>query len=854
MANPTILDGQQKGTVLTATSLTKGITVDGFTVINGKTSGSGGGINLNSTSTAAQNTLSNNTFSGNTAGTRGGGASLTDGTNTLSNNTFSGNTARYGGGAYLYYGNNTLSNNTFSGNKADYEGGGAYLRAGTNTLSNNTFSGNTAGDGGGGAHLAYGTNTLSNNTFSGNTAGTRGGGAFLVDGTNTLSNNTFSGNTANYGGGAYLLDGTNTLSNNTFSGNTANYGGGGASLNAGTNTLSNNTFSANSATGKGGAISTFNINATLVNNIFWGNKVAGNSTVKNCDISCFFVNNFLAQNNLLQLNSSDYTAANSNELGAGSAGNIFNQDPKFVDAANIAGADGKHRSKDDGLALQSLSPCLNKGISGAGIPAGDILGNARIGVTDIGAYEAIPDPQWDTLYVDQSQTNVVYKGTKWDSAYKTLDEALTIAHNYPVKVIRMAKGTYTPTLVPFGSDAVNESGNLTFHITGGLAVYGGYPAKGGVRDWLKNETKLTNINGRAVLISEPNGSTKEIVIDGFIVELNATGGTTYTVNGNSIGEGGGGIYIYKGVNKLNNIIFSSNQASSYGGALHAEWTNTSISNCYFSDNSATNSFYGTGGAIYSFRSDMTVKNCLFYGNKSLYGGAVYSEKCTNNYVNNTFYGNTSGLMVRTEVNSMYTNNLFANNKNEDFTTLFSVIDGKYRNNAFTAPAPTLGSDTLGNLYGIDPLFVNEANIKGADNRLFTADDGLALQASSPCINKGEGTLAPPFDMIGKIRYLAPDIGAYENSPWGVSVSKPQSESSLSIYPNPTTGIITLSSSTIVEQASITILNGVGQLIFTDKMRNQNSKVLDLTNYAKGVYYITITTDKNTETYKLIKAE
>ena len=42
----------------------------------------------------------------------------------------------------------TVSNSTFSGNSADYCGGGIY-NGGTLTVSNSTFSGNSADDGGG---------------------------------------------------------------------------------------------------------------------------------------------------------------------------------------------------------------------------------------------------------------------------------------------------------------------------------------------------------------------------------------------------------------------------------------------------------------------------------------------------------------------------------------------------------------------------------------------------------------------------------------------------------------------------------------------------------------------------------
>jgi len=155
----------------------------------------------------------------------GGGlyAKTENGNVTLTNNTFSNNSAVLSGGGTYVEGSGTLINNTFSGNTASTSGGGAYVVS-SSSLSNNTFSGNTAVSGGG-AHVGNGS-TLNSNTFSNNTASNDGGGAW-VGSSSTLDNNTFNGNTANdVGGGAYV-NGSGNLTNNTFSSNTASDDGGG---------------------------------------------------------------------------------------------------------------------------------------------------------------------------------------------------------------------------------------------------------------------------------------------------------------------------------------------------------------------------------------------------------------------------------------------------------------------------------------------------------------------------------------------------------------------------------------------------------------------------------------------------
>jgi predicted outer membrane repeat protein len=242
---------------------------------NISTNGNGGGVSFNGSAT-----LSNNTFTNNTAGGSGGGVSG-DGTLTNNNNTFIENTATYSGGGVSIYGVATLSNNTFTRNTANRSGGGVSVGrskyASNSTLTNNTFSGNisTNGNGGGASFGDYvsdiGTATLSNNTFTDNTASSSGGGVY---GKGTLTNNIFTGNTATNGNGGGIYGG-GTLTNNTFSGNTAATEGGGVYVYYGNATLTNNIFTGNTAA-NGGGIYNGGIygGGTLTNNTFSGNIAA----------------------------------------------------------------------------------------------------------------------------------------------------------------------------------------------------------------------------------------------------------------------------------------------------------------------------------------------------------------------------------------------------------------------------------------------------------------------------------------------------------------------------------------------------------------------------------------------------
>jgi predicted outer membrane repeat protein len=342
------------------------------------------------------NTFLNNTFTNHLGfvNAYGGGVYVLGGRNRFHQNTFSNNTATYGGGLFADDAIEIQSQeNTFSGNVA-IAGGGCYqFRGATNSLftsEKDLFSGNVAnGGGGGGLRIQGGTIRIQNGTFSGNHSNSEGGGAILVsEGTVAILGNTILDNRANTysGGGVFVRNGLVKVINNVFYSNAANNGGGGAlytdvSLPA----VHHNTFFANACNNGGGAIYTQAGSSVIHNNLFWDNKnVQGNNDVLGADYATNFGTNLL-NNNLLQLTANNYTTFHYS-LGGGT-GNLFAQNPLFVNEANVIGADGFHRTSDDGLRLQTNSPALNAGITGGFAPTTDILNANRDAFPDLGAYE-----------------------------------------------------------------------------------------------------------------------------------------------------------------------------------------------------------------------------------------------------------------------------------------------------------------------------------------------------------------------------------------------------------------------------------------------------------------------------------
>lgn len=256
-ANPTILDGNQGGSVVTSFSGTAASTrIDGFTIRNGRAS-YGGGIDCDGGSP----TIANNIISGNTAtDSGGGGIKCSSSSPTISSNTITGNTSsgsvNGGGGIFCYSSSPLIAGNTISGNTASTGGGGIFcFYSSSPAISDNAITSNTANYDGGGISCSYSSSpTISNNTITSNTASECGGGIRCSSSSSpTIANNTIAGNTtsSNYtgdgGGGIYCDVSSPAILNNTITGNTAPYHGGGIYCYDSSPALSNNIVAFNSS-------------------------------------------------------------------------------------------------------------------------------------------------------------------------------------------------------------------------------------------------------------------------------------------------------------------------------------------------------------------------------------------------------------------------------------------------------------------------------------------------------------------------------------------------------------------------------------------------------------------------------
>jgi len=163
----TTILGTGIGSVVIANGVGDTTVLSGFTIRNGSTGDSGGGMH----NTDSSPTVSHCTFSANLAAF-GGGMANDNSSPTVTGCTFSGNSADYGGGMHNSNGSSpVISTCTFENNTVTESGGGMFSNTSSPTVTDCTFSENHADwYGGGMENINWSSPTVTTCTFSGNSA------------------------------------------------------------------------------------------------------------------------------------------------------------------------------------------------------------------------------------------------------------------------------------------------------------------------------------------------------------------------------------------------------------------------------------------------------------------------------------------------------------------------------------------------------------------------------------------------------------------------------------------------------------------------------------------------------------
>ena len=340
ISNPTTLDAQQSGRVLTISGDIAPV-IEGFRLTGGAAAYGGGVYIQTAAATLRDNEVCNNTVSNNTASSRGAGLYLENSRATLTGNRIHSNTTDdngRGGGVAILNSPATLADNSITGNKAFAGGGvelanynagsGALLRG--NTISDNTAFDRVVGgrtyDGAGGGIYIGGreADTLVSNTISDNTAkrgaglnidnapaviadnrieqnqaGLYGGGLCVEGNQPTIRDNRVLMNTAASLGGGLYLSAAATVRGNLLQGNVAEYGGGlYGQYGQSATTFDGNRFLANTAAKQGGGAYLYRDNGAVYrNNVFLTNHAQQGGGLYLSGATSQFIHSTIAGNN-----------------------------------------------------------------------------------------------------------------------------------------------------------------------------------------------------------------------------------------------------------------------------------------------------------------------------------------------------------------------------------------------------------------------------------------------------------------------------------------------------------------------------------------------------------------------------
>lgn len=94
---------------------------------------------------------------------------------------------------------------------------------------------------------------------------------------------------------------------------------------------------------------------------------------------------------------------------------------------------------------------------------------------------------------------------------------------------------------------------------------------------------------------------------------------------------------------------------------------------------------------------------------------------------------------------------------------------------------------------------------------------------------------------------------YYKAHYGTNAVTNPTNTTNAIYPNPTNGLVTISTSCLMPQVQFTISNQAGQIINTSIIQNTNNQIqLNFSQYPIGNYYIELQCNQDVTNYKIIK--
>ncbi len=762
--------------------------------------GEGGAIHMHQTD---NDTVSNNIFIGNTAGSAGGGLYVYGGFNHFfENNVFKEDSASIGGGIYSFNTNSIWKDNLFEQNYASSTGAGAHVNNGSNYFENNIFDNNYAETSGGGLRMHQGFDTLINNAIINNYAAEYGGGAYITNAYLRMYNNNVSNNFGAYCGGLALFGNPDTaeIVNNTFYNNQAD-----STAFVGLHISGGLFFSGHVA--------------EVSNNIFWANNINGDTVKLGSDYARGSGTPFFNRN-LLQLNgSSNYSSSGfgGNSIGSSASNNLFGLNPQFTNPSNPNGNDNIYNTSDDGLNITNSSPCLDSGVNSL-LPSfltRDIANNPRIANSniDIGAYELNCAPN----NITPSTNMTICSGNSTTLTVSSSSAPNNITwYNDSSSVTSIGTGYSINTPVLINTDTFWVQSNTCFN-NARIPI-------------------IINVNNSVPSITNTTPVTQQQICYGEHANL--------SVSSTAISDS---IYWYADSSSVSHIdtgfTFSTpalNSKDTFWVSAHGcinspripivvdifpqSGTSTSISNCSSYYWTISGNTYLNSGTYYD--TSININNCIQYDTLNLTilpaTSSTSSISACNSYLwplnNQTYY--TSGLYFDTLINSVGCDSIISLN-----LTINSV------NASITQNGIQLSATVSGATY------------QWIECNPFQVINGATAQTFTP-ISNGDYAVIVTQNNCSDTSSCANVIG--------VGLDKLTTSTGIYLSPNPSKSVFILQFDEEVSEVAISISDLTGHQIIHSQMRNIKDYSINLSGYSTGVYLLKIYLEDKNYYLKLLK--
>ncbi|MCK7590101.1 T9SS type A sorting domain-containing protein [Subsaxibacter sp. CAU 1640] len=86
----------------------------------------------------------------------------------------------------------------------------------------------------------------------------------------------------------------------------------------------------------------------------------------------------------------------------------------------------------------------------------------------------------------------------------------------------------------------------------------------------------------------------------------------------------------------------------------------------------------------------------------------------------------------------------------------------------------------------------------------------------------------------------------------LSVGEFENSGNFKIVQNPTQDVLQLEFSQTLNQADLTVYNILGHIVMTEQLNSTNSAAISVSGYSKGIYFVTVASNSQSQTKKFIK--